>query len=85
MTFDELKKAAEAKGYCVEKLDRGSHHVPSPGVHDRYEIWLSGKYQGPCIKKSTRDFSAKVGIGPTLEEAIEEARKSIEQRASHAA
>ena len=83
--FNQMEEEAKGKGYLLTKVDRGPRHRPMPKISDRHEIWLEGNREGPYTERDLPgNFLYRIGIGPTLEIALEEAQRDLEQRPSHA-
>lgn len=78
LSFAQLKEVAKEKGYVLTRVDRGSQYS------DRHEVWLTGNHDGPYVEDGApNNFLFKIGIGPTLDIALERAQKDLEERPSY--
>lgn len=86
MTLFWLKIKARINSCKVEHLFRGENHVGVQNLHDKHEIWLSkygwrrySEMRFPWLPRRSMTSSSKIGIGATLETAIEDAQPQLQQ------
>jgi len=65
--YESFKKIIESKGYHISIIHRPDLRI-SNELAGKYEIWFEGNW-----------FDTKAGTGETLEEAVKNARPSIQK------